>query len=367
MVRLSSFDVYPKTLQEFRERTLTGAVISLVCAVLIVLLAGIELADFLTVKKSEHLFVDTSRGKPLQININITFPALPCSVISLDTLDVSGNHVPDVMRHITKSPLDQHGGRLPQELPNTAGRPAAAAAARRLLAAGHGVSEEEFEDGRAAVQMLKTNLVGKPDALLSKLLAELLPSVFEDKGAIEDLRKHLGEGCHIEGHLLVNKVAGHFHFALQKADHHVLMTVFKRRDALNVSHLVHSISFGEPYPGMRNPLDGQHKVLNNGSGFFQYYIKVVPTIYEPLGAAPLHTNQYSYTELFRTTQELEKLPAVYFHYELSPIMARTSEERRAFSNLLTGLCAVVGGVFTVASMVDSSLHALGKRIKKGEA
>ena len=91
MVRLSSFDVYPKTLQEFRERTLTGAVISLVCAVLIVLLAGIELADFLTVKKSEHLFVDTSRGKPLQININITFPALPCSVISLDTLDVSGN------------------------------------------------------------------------------------------------------------------------------------------------------------------------------------------------------------------------------------------------------------------------------------
>ena len=113
MVRLSSFDVYPKTLQEFRERTLTGAVISLVCAVLIVLLAGIELADFLTVKKSEHLFVDTSRGKPLQININITFPALPCSVISLDTLDVSGNHVPDVMRHITKSPLDQHGGRLP--------------------------------------------------------------------------------------------------------------------------------------------------------------------------------------------------------------------------------------------------------------
>ena len=92
MVRLSSFDVYPKTLQEFRERTLTGAVISLVCAVLIVLLAGIELADFLTVKKSEHLFVDTSRGKPLQININITFPALPCSVISLDTLDLSGNH-----------------------------------------------------------------------------------------------------------------------------------------------------------------------------------------------------------------------------------------------------------------------------------
>ena len=105
MVRLSSFDVYPKTLQEFRERTMTGAVVSLVCAVLIVLLAGIELADFLTVKKSEHLFVDTSRGKPLQININITFPALPCSVISLDTLDVSG-----LFLIPTRDALDEDGG-----------------------------------------------------------------------------------------------------------------------------------------------------------------------------------------------------------------------------------------------------------------
>ena len=77
--------------------------------------------------------------------------------------------------------------------------------------------------------------------------------------------------------------------------------------------------------------------------------------------------RYSYTELFRTTSELDKLPAVYFHYELSPIMARTSEERRAFSNLLTGLCAVVGGVFTVASMVDSSLHALGKKLGQQKA
>ena len=105
-------------------------------------------------------------------------------------------------------------------------------------------------------------------------------------------------------------------------------------------------------------------MLHNGSGFFQYYIKVVPTIYEPLGAAPLHTNQYSYTELFRTTQELEKLPAVYFHYELSPIMARTSEERRAFSNLLTGLCAVVGGVFTVFGLVDGALYNGIKAVKQ---
>ena len=39
---------------------------------------------------------------------------------------------------------------------------------------------------------------------------------------------------------------------------------------------------------------------------------------------PLHTNQFSYTELFRTTHELDKLPAVFFHYDISPIMAKVS-------------------------------------------
>ena len=30
----------------------------------------------------------------------------------------------------------------------------------------------------------------------------------------------------------------------------------------------------------------------------------MPTIYEPLWGSPVHTNQYSYTELFRTTQDM---------------------------------------------------------------
>lgn len=53
---------------------------------------------------------------------------------------------------------------------------------------------------------------------------------------------------------------------------------------------------------MLNPLDARTKLLGHGSGYFQYYIKIVPTIYEPLRGEPLHTNQYSFNELFRTTK-----------------------------------------------------------------
>ena len=179
--------------------------------------------------------------------------------------------------------------------------------------------------------------------------------------AIAELRAHIGEGCHVEGSVLVNKVAGNFHFSLTKADHHVLMSVYKGRESLNVSHVIHSVSFGEPYPGMINPLDDTPKILHNGSGYFQYHIKIVPTLYEPLRGEPLQSNQLSYTELFLTTKEVDKLPAIYFHYELSPIMAKLTESRKPYSRFLVGLCTVVGGVFTVAGMVDSLLHRVTRK------
>ena len=56
------------------------------------------------------------------------------------------------------------------------------------------------------------------------------------------------------------------------------MTVFRQRESINVSHVIHSVSFGEPYRGMVNPLDNQPKIIHEGSGYFQYYIKV-PTYY----------------------------------------------------------------------------------------
>lgn len=90
---------------------------------------------------------------------------------------------------------------------------------------------------------------------------------------------------------------------------------------------------------------------------------MVPTLWEPLWGPPLETNQFSYTELYRTTHELDKLPAVFFHYEISPIMARFTETRKGIGSFFTGLCAIAGGVFTLTSLLDSCLHAASKRRK----
>jgi len=93
------------------------------------------------------------------------------------------------------------------------------------------------------------------------------------------------EGCNLHGFILVNKVAGNFHFApgrsiQQGTGTHVHDYSPFEVEHFNSSHIIHSLGFGEKYPGINNPLDGVYKMIPKGSGLFQYFIKVVPTIYE---------------------------------------------------------------------------------------
>jgi hypothetical protein len=47
---------------------------------------------------------------------------------------------------------------------------------------------------------------------------------------------------------------------------------------------------------------------------------------------------------------------VFFLYDFSPIMVKFTETRRSFTHFLTGVCAIIGGVFTVAGIIDSFLY-----------
>lgn len=90
-------------------------------------------------------------------------------------------------------------------------------------------------------------------------------------------------------------------------------------------------------------------------------MKVVPTIFEYRSGATVASNQYSFTEIFRTTAETDRLPAVFFNYELSPIMAKFTMTSRSLGSFLTGLCAIVGGVFTLSGVVDAIIFKLFAR------
>ena len=86
------------------------------------------------------------------------------------------------------------------------------------------------------------------------------------------------QGCNLAGSMLVNKVGGNFHVAMGEAmvrdGRHIHQ--FKPQDApgFNSSHVVHSLSFGNTYPGMgESALDGIVMVAteeeHGGTGLYQ--------------------------------------------------------------------------------------------------
>lgn len=58
------------------------------------------------------------------------------------------------------------------------------------------------------------------------------------------------------------------------------------------------------------------------------------------------------------------LPGMFVYYELSPIMVKMEEQYRSTMHFLTSVCAIVGGLFTVAGIIDSVIYHGGRAVKK---
>mmetsp|Transcript_33759 Transcript_33759/g.54705 ORF Transcript_33759/g.54705 Transcript_33759/m.54705 type:complete len:386 (-) Transcript_33759:112-1269(-) len=367
--RLKRFDAYPKTHEDYRQKTVLGGVVSVFSSIIISYLFFSELAYFLSVERTHELYVDTSRGEKLQINLNVTFPGMQCSVLSLDAMDISGEHQLDVYLNIFKRRIDKDG--IPID----------------------DAAEEEIEQPlNAVVPQVDANYCGscygsgdRNDSCCNT--CEEVREQYRKKGwafanvenieqciregFVRKLKAQAGEGCNVYGFLEVNKVAGNFHFApgksFQQAHMHVHdLMPFQSRE-FNVSHHIYRLSFGQDFPGVINPLDHQDRIVETGSGMFQYFVKVVPTLYQRSNGQTISTNQFAYTEHFRAIDvhgAARTLPGVFFFYDLSPIMVKFTEKRRSFAHFMTNVCAIVGGVFTVAGIIDSFLYHGSKAIQK---
>lgn len=69
-----------------------------------------------------------------------------------------------------------------------------------------------------------------------------------------------------------------------------------------------------------------------GAIMFQYFIKIVPTMFVPESGATLHTNQFSVTTHQKSASgsnaESGGMPGVFFSYELSPLMVKFTEKSK---------------------------------------
>jgi len=58
----------------------------------------------------------------------------------------------------------------------------------------------------------------------------------------------------------------------------------------------------------------------------------------------------------RRAWQCRRARAAQFSYALSPVQIIVAEKRRAWYHFVTTTCAVVGGVFTVAGILDGIFH-----------
>ena len=114
--KLKRFDAYPKTVEEVQIRTTSGAAISIISGIVIFFLVLSELSVYFSPNVHHELYVDTGVGETLQINFDVTFPRLPCVFVSVDLMDVSGNHELDVDHNIFKKRLQPDGAPVGAEL-----------------------------------------------------------------------------------------------------------------------------------------------------------------------------------------------------------------------------------------------------------
>ena len=185
-------------------------------------------------------------------------------------------------------------------------------------------------------------------------------------------------GCAIDGFVFVKKVPGALFVSAQSESHSFVA------GAMNMSHEVHALYLGHRppprklaelarlYPGGLPPawadkLAGGVFVSPAENTTHEHYLQVVRTVVQPLAArSGGNIDAYEYT-VHSHAFGVEGLPHAKFSFAPSPMLVYVSEESRYGAyHFVTTVSALIGGVFTVASMADSAAHAAGKLLKKSE-
>lgn len=184
-------------------------------------------------------------------------------------------------------------------------------------------------------------------------------------------------GCQLSGHLLLDRVPGNFHIQA-RSPHHDLVP-----HLTNVSHVIHSLSLGEPVVkklverGMQRgnlkvpsdllekvaPMDGNVYVSHELHEAYHHYLKVVTTNVEGLTLGRRELKAYQIVQSSQLSYYRDDIiPEAKFIFDLSPIAVTYTSKTTRWYDYVTSVMAIIGGTFTVVGMLESTItRAVSKR------
>lgn len=246
----------------------------------------------------------------MEIHLNITFPKMPCELLTLDVMDVSGEQQHGVMHGVNKvrlRPQGEGGGVIDVKAlslhsqddaathldPNYCGDCYGAQAPANAVKPGCCSTCDEVREAYAQASWA----FGKGEKV----------EQCQREHYAERLDEQRYEGCRIEGSLRVNKVIGNFHLAPGRSFSNGNMHVHDLKNYWespvermhSFTHTIHHVRFGPQLPEELhskfarkalpwtnhhlNPLDNTHQETDDPNFNYMYFVKIVPTSYLPLG------------------------------------------------------------------------------------
>lgn len=292
--------MFPKVAEEFTVQTQGGGAATLVAYGLILILLLTEVVAWRAQNKLETstAVVDTSLGKKMRVNMNITFPSLACEDLHLDAIDVAGDSQINIEDTLKKKKLHLNGrvfSRVEIDVELNAHHQEQKKKQEILLkdlpddycGPCYGAHERDDQCCNTCDDVIEAYKKKKWKTELLEFTCEQCVREGRDKAEPKPMTK--GQGCNLSGFMTVNRVAGNFHIAMgegiERDGRHI--HTYNPEDAVNfnASHIIHELSFG-PEDG-HEPLNGVTKIVTEktgSTGLFQYFIKIVPTTYVGDGA-----------------------------------------------------------------------------------
>jgi len=226
-----------------------------------------------------------------------------------------------------------------------------------------------------------------------------------DEGWMDKMKTQSSEGCRMAGRVKVNKVIGNLHFSPGRSFQNNMRAIselvpyLKDANEHDFGHYIHQLRFAADLSpeaekqmfakemktrkalGIRDPLVDVDAHTEASDYMFQYFIKVVSTTFVYLNGEEIPSHQYSVTSYERNLKEgnapgrdnhghmtshgMMGVPGVFLNYEISPMKVIHTETRQSFAHFLTSSCAIIGGVLTIAGLVDGLIFNSAK-VLKGE-
>ncbi|KAJ1917561.1 ER-derived vesicles protein erv46 [Mycoemilia scoparia] len=367
-----TFDAYAKTMDDVSIRTLSGALITIISGIIMLFLTLNEYIDYKKIEMRPEIIVDKTMGEKLPINIDITFPNVPCVMLGLDVMDSIGSHEVNMFHHVTKTRISKDGQIIEVKkagINDNSTKGLTVSLPKDYCGSCYGALPPENGCCNTCDDVHK--------AYLRTGWAFAEPEKMEQcqrEGYLENIKAQRDEGCRLKGYVSVNKVAGNFHImtgdTIKQNDVHFHALYDYMPQNFDFAHTINHLSFGASFKGQDNPLDGLKRDATAGT-MFQYFVKVVSSEVRYLNGKVLKSNQYSVTEFERDTLSEahehghnHKSPGFKVAYDISPMRVAYTEHKRTFGSFLTSVCAIVGGIFTISGIIDSFVFRTEQAIAK---